>query len=92
MQSPIGQKEQGNSFDKVEAKAVSPIMSDADGEKDEYTKSEDSQDLRNFERKVKKEITLHQLKQYEKRCDKSLMKMSFLKGSQTNKNNTLKNL
>ena len=65
---------------------------DAEGPYEEFTQSDDSQDIRNFERKVKSMIMADQHKKYEVRCDKSLMKLSFLKGCELSGKNALKNL
>ena len=68
---------------KVSSNPKSPLpyakssLYDEEEDKDEVitlTNSENSQDLRNFERKIKAEITYHQIGKYEIRCDKSIMK------------------
>ena len=56
------------------------------------TDSENSQDLKNFERKIKQEITEHQISQYNIRCDKSIMKQAFLKNSASSKDKIMSNL
>ena len=69
-----------NGFEIVPAKIVKGNRDSYDDNPyEEFTKSEDSQDLRNYERKVKKMIVGDLEKKYDRRCDKSLMKISFLK-------------
>lgn len=82
-----------NGFEIVKAKMIDVKQdSDYDNPYEEFTKSEDSQDLRNYERKVKNMIIGDLKKKYDRRCDKSLMKVSFLKSCEQTSGHALKNL
>lgn len=76
----------------------SPFALNSDKQEDNHAVEEDnapsenSQDLKDFERKVQNEIAYKQIQLYNKRCDKAISKQVFLKDGGNKKIDMMKNL